>query len=38
MINTLTLEEAIQQAPAINADRPSAKASNKYRFKICVNF
>jgi hypothetical protein len=32
MINTLTLEEAIQQAPAINADRPSAKASNKYTF------
>jgi hypothetical protein len=32
MINTLTLEEAIKQAPAINADRPSAKASSKYSF------
>jgi len=32
MINTLTLEEAIKQAPAINADRPSSKASSKYSF------
>ena len=32
MITTLSLEEAIQKAPAINADRPSVKASPKYSF------
>lgn len=32
MINTLTLEEAIKQAPAINADQPSSKVSSKYSF------
>ncbi len=32
MITTLSLEEAILKAPAINANQPSAKASQKYTF------
>jgi hypothetical protein len=32
MINTLSLQEAIEKCPAINATGPSARASKKYNF------